>query len=98
MARKLLLSFLLIFTGYIGLNAQLVVPQKPEPPQMRKQLPAPADDSFVLVPAEWAVKGEAYYYVQPRYVKQRPGMKHVPGKWKKVKGGWMWKAAEWKEA
>lgn len=98
MAPKFVLTLALFFSFYTVASAQLVVDQKPEAPQMRKQLTAPKDDSFFLVPAEWAVKDGEYYFVQPRYVKQRPGMKHIPGKWKKVKGGWMWKSATWKEA
>ncbi len=97
----MLLKYLLVLTltlaGYTTLSAQLVVAEKPVAPSMRKQLKAPQDDSFFLVPAEWSVKDGNYYYVQPRYVKSRPGFKHVPGKWKKVKGGWTWRPAVWTE-
>ena len=98
MALKFVFTLALFFAYFSFADAQLVVKQKPVTPELRKQLKAPEDDSFFMVPAEWAVKDGEYYYVQPRYVKQRPGLKHVPGKWKKVKGGWTWKAAAWKAA
>jgi len=97
MFAKIVLTLVLLGSCFTVVSAQVVVRQKPEVPELRKQLKAPADDSFFLVPAEWAVKDGEYYYVQPRYVKNRAGMKHVPGKWKKVKGGWVWRPAYWRE-
>lgn len=96
MFRKLLFTLSFILAGLATASAQLVVEAKPEAPQQQKTLKAPADETYVLVPAEWTDKKGAYAYVQPRYVKQRPGFKYVPGKWKKVSGGWMWKVAAWK--
>jgi len=96
MFRKLVLSLLFCIFSVASASAQLVVETRPEVPEQRKQLPAPKDDSFVLLPGEWAAKGEQYYYVQPRYAKQRDGKKYVAGKWKKVTGGWTWKPGGWK--
>lgn len=96
MAPKFVLTLALFCLCATFATAQIVVEHKPSPPTMEKQLKAPKDDTFFLVPAEWAVKDGSYYFVQPRYVKERPGMKYVPGKWKKVKGGWTWKLSEWK--
>lgn len=96
MFKKIALAAVIVLAGLSTASAQLVVETRPEVPQQRKQLPAPKDDSFVLLPGEWAAKGDQYYYVQPRYAKQRAGKKYVSGKWKKVAGGWTWKPGEWR--
>ena len=91
------LTFLLLsFFGLSTLSAQLVVAERPTAPERTQELPAPRDESFVLIPAEWAEKRGAYHYVQARYVREQAGKKYVPGKWKKVKGGWMWQTGVWK--
>ena len=96
MPRTLTLLAALFFLSGPSLTAQLVVAERPVAPREVAAPPAPADERYVLLPGEWAAKDGAYYYVRPRYARQLPGRKYVPGRWKKVSGGWQWRPGEWR--
>ncbi|MEM9929016.1 MAG: hypothetical protein AAF840_04320 [Bacteroidota bacterium] len=93
--KSTLVTFILLFT-FTTAAAQLVVKERPEVPAAfaKRTLPEPGP-CCLITEAGWAVKDGAYTYLPAREVKKRPGFKYVPGKWKKVKGGWMYEGEQW---
>lgn len=96
MLRRFLCLSAFICLASAAASAQLVVETRPQAPANHRQVDAPRDETMVLLPASWAVKGGEYVYVQARYERNRPDMKYVAGKWKKVSGGWTWRPGYWK--
>lgn len=93
--RLCLLTFLCT-CGLASLSAQqLVVKEKPVvPAQMEKRALQPRE-GFVIAPNGWAIKDGEYSFLPARYLKERPGQKYVSGKWKKTKGGWVYRMESW---
>lgn len=96
--RKLLLSaFFIVFTLAMA-SAQVVVPEKLTPPAALadRTLPEPPP-GYLKTSNGWVEKDGEYVFLAARIVKERPGFKYVPGKWKKVKEGWVYLGEEWQE-
>lgn len=93
---RLCLLTLLCTCGLASLSAQLVVEERPEIPAAAAKRTLPVAEPGYLVTADgWAVKDGKYTFLAARVVKERPGFEYVPGKWKKVKGGWTFRPEEW---
>lgn len=93
---RLCLLSLLCTCGLATLSAQqLVVKEKPVVPTQMEKRALPAKEGFLIAPDGWAVKDGAYTFLPSRYLKARPGQKYVPGKWKKTKGGWVYRMETW---
>ena len=78
-------------------SAQVVVAEKPTVPTRFVDRELPPRAGYVVAPNGWAVKDGVYVFAPARYVKERPGQRFVPGKWKKVSGGWTYRVEAWKE-
>jgi methenyltetrahydromethanopterin cyclohydrolase len=96
---RLCLLTVLCTCGLASLSAQqLVVKEKPTVPTQMEKRALPAKEGYVTSPNGWAVKDGAYTFLPARYMKARPGKKYVPGKWKKTKGGWVYRMEVWVKA
>lgn len=93
---RLCLLTLLCTCGLASLSAQLVVKERPEIPAAATKRTVPvAEPGYLLTADGWAVKDGKYTFLAARVVKQRPGLRYVAGKWKKVKGGWTYRPEAW---
>lgn len=93
---RLCLLTVLCTCGLASLSAQqLVVKEKPTVPTQMEKRALPAKEGYVISPNGWAVKDGAYTFLPARYMKARPGQKYVPGKWRKTKGGWVYRMETW---
>jgi len=76
----------------------VVVKERPEiPATAAKRIVPVAEPGYFVTADGWAVKDGKYTFLAARVVEERPGFKYVPGKWKKVKGGWTYRFEEWVE-
>ena len=93
---RLCLLTVLFTCGFASLSAQqLVVKEKPTVPTQMEKRVLSAKEGYVVAPNGWAIKDGAYVFLHSRYMKARPGQKYVPGKWKKTKGGWIYRMEAW---
>ena len=95
---RLCLLTVLCTCGLATLSAQqLAVKQKPTVPARMEKRPLPPREGYVVAPDGWAIKDGAYTFLPSRYLKERPGKKYVPGKWRKTKAGWVYRLEVWVE-
>ncbi|MCX8209991.1 MAG: hypothetical protein ACJATN_001453 [Neolewinella sp.] len=93
---RLCLLTVLCTCGLASLSAQqLVVKEKPTVPAPMEKRALPPREGFVIAPNEWAIKDGKYSFLPSRYMKARSGQKYVPGKWKRTKGGWIYRMETW---
>lgn len=96
--RKLILTACLFIFTLAAASAQVVVAEKLAPPakMANRTLPEPRP-GYLKTANGWVEKDGQYVFLAARIVKERPGFKYVPGKWRKVPGGWVFIGEEWLE-
>jgi len=92
---RLCLFVILCTSGLATLSGQVVVQERPAVPAAAKRLVPAAEPGYLVTADGWAVKDGKYTFLAARRVKERPGFRYVPGKWKKVKGGWTYRFEQW---
>ena len=80
-------------------HAQVVVPEKPVPPQVKLKAPPRPGDNYVLIPGRWMWHRQTrmYVWVGPVWAEKPEGKIWVPGYWQQVPRGWKWVPGYWKK-
>lgn len=80
-------------------SAQVIVPEKPQPPTQYMIPPPKPGSDFVLIPGHWvwAREQKMYVWVVPGWVPQKEGEVWVAGYWKEVPKGWKWIPGYWEK-
>lgn len=80
----------------MGVQAQVVVPVRPQAPKSKVR-PVSPGPRFVWVSGEYVWKVSKYIYV-PGYWTEPPSRKTrwVNGRWRPRKGGWIWVRGYWR--
>ena len=98
MKQFLFLSLLFLF--FFGRSqAQVVVPEKPVPPEIQIKTPPSPGSSYVLIPGHWIWHRptRTYNWFSPQLVENPNNWKWIPGYWKKMPRGWKWIMGYWEK-
>lgn len=99
--KRFTLIVLLTLAALLGakqqLSAQVVVPEKPQPPAQYMVPPPKPGAGFILIAGHWvwAREQKMYVWVVPGWVPDRPDFAWSPGYWKEVPKGWKWVPGQW---
>ncbi|MCW0482013.1 hypothetical protein [Gaoshiqia sediminis] len=102
MKRKLLIliaAIAMIAFRNTEANAQVVVPEKPVPPNVQMQTPPKPSSAHVLIPGHWvwSRKQKVYLWVVSTWIPEKEGHKWVSGYWKELPKGWKWVPGHWEK-
>lgn len=97
---------LIIFVATVALmwdansvKAQVTVPEKPTPPEVKLPVPEKPGSDYVLIPAHWIWHrpSRMYVWVGPHWVPQQENKKWAPGHWEEKANGWKWIPGRWEK-
>ncbi|HEV8676453.1 MAG TPA: YXWGXW repeat-containing protein [Methylomirabilota bacterium] len=71
-----------------------VAPQPPPPPQVESPGRPPSPNA-VWISGHWLWQNGRYEWVPGRWENAAPGTSYVPGRHKKIDGGWRWEEGRW---
>lgn len=91
----------LVFAAFLAMTAnvqaQVVVKEKPTPPQQYMIPPPKPGSHFVLIPGHWiwSRQQKMYVWVVPGWVPEKEDYIWRPGYWREVGRGWKWIPGRW---
>jgi hypothetical protein len=92
------LFLLLLISVSHSASAQIVVSEKPHPPQYNlPQKVCGEKHTWIKGHWEWDKKEEAYLWQKGVCEKVPKGAVYQPGKWRKLPNGWIWEPGTWQK-
>ncbi len=92
-----LFALFFILCGLQNSQAQVVVEEKPKPPEQYMLAPPKPASDYVLIPGHWiwSRQHKMYVWVVPGWVPPKDGFSWRPGYWKEMPRGWKWVPGQW---